>query len=460
MKALHDPGRVLAQGLADIRTQFAVPQDFPPEVLAVAEAAAARAPAEHADRTDLPFVTLDPTSSTDLDQAFAIEQAGPDLLLRYAIADVAWFVSDGDPVDIEAWKRGETLYLPDGKAGLYPPVLAERAASLLPDGPRPSVIFTVRVGPDGAASLDGVERAMIRSRAKLGYATVRAQDLPTTFPELARRVRTAEAARGAVRVDPPQQEVVALGHDRFALAWRPMRGAEEDNAALSLACNLAVAQALLAHRTGLFRVMAGPDERAIARLRQTARALSLQWADALDLKAFERTLDPQDPAHAAFMTAIRRAGSGAGYAPWQPDHQPWHSAIAAPYVHATAPLRRLADRYVIRAALALANGKPVPEPVTSAFQRLPEAMARADAIAARIDRAVVDLAETVMLHGREGETFTAVVTDMDGSSARVQLEGLPIVARAKAPDAQPGQRLALRLDRADPSRRTLNFTAA
>ena len=78
--------------------------------------------------------------------------------------------TDGDPIDAEAWRRGATLYLPDGKASLYPAALSERAASLLPDGPRPAVIFTVRIAGDGAAHLDGAERGLIRSRAKLAYA--------------------------------------------------------------------------------------------------------------------------------------------------------------------------------------------------------------------------------------------------------------------------------------------------
>ena len=117
-------------------------------------------------------MTLDPATSKDLDQAFAIEQAGSDLLLHYAIADVAWFVEDGDALDIEAWKRGETLYLPDGKASLYPPILSEGAVSLLPNADRPAVVFAVRVAPDGAARLDGVERAIVRSSAKLAYDTV------------------------------------------------------------------------------------------------------------------------------------------------------------------------------------------------------------------------------------------------------------------------------------------------
>ena len=144
------------------------PHRFPADVLAAAEAAARRAPTGHVDRTATRFVTLDPATSTDLDQAFAIERAGGDLLLHYAIADVAWFVDDGDAIDAEAWRRGTTLYLPDGKAGLYPPVLSEGAASLLPGGPRPAVIFTVRVAPDGAVHLDGAERAVIQSARQAG----------------------------------------------------------------------------------------------------------------------------------------------------------------------------------------------------------------------------------------------------------------------------------------------------
>ena len=99
MKALVDPDNALGAGLAVIRTEFQVPAAFPDEVLAAAEVAAARVPDAHVDRLDQPFVTLDPASSTDLDQAFCIEPSGADLLLRYAIADVGWFVRSGDVID-------------------------------------------------------------------------------------------------------------------------------------------------------------------------------------------------------------------------------------------------------------------------------------------------------------------------------------------------------------------------
>lgn len=457
MKVLADPANALADGLAALRAQFHVPQDFPPEVLAAAEAAARRRPAEHADWTDRHFVTLDPAPSTDLDQAFAIEPAGGDLLLHYAIADVAWFVADGDAIDQEAWRRGTTLYLPDGKARLYPAVLSEQAASLLPDGPRPSVVFTVRVDGAGEPRLDAVTRAVIRSRAKLAYETVQEFDLPPGFAELSRRIEAAEDRRGAARVDPPEQEVSEGPDGRLALQFRPRLRSESQNAALSLATNLAVAATLQAHGTGLFRVMAPPDARTVRRLRFSARAFGVDWPAAMTLEQFERTLHASDPRHAALMLAIRRAGSGASYAPWRAGETPWHSAVAAPYAHASAPLRRLADRYVVQAALAVANGRPVPDAAAQAFATLPGVMARADSLSGQIERAVIDLAEAVMLRGREGAVFEAVVTDVDERGARIQLEAAPIVARAAANHVTPGDTVRVRLVSVDIERRSIRF---
>jgi exoribonuclease R len=462
MKTLVDPGRLLDQGLARLRTRFTIPGAFPPEVLEAAAKAAQKRPdaRSHADRTALPFMTLDPASSTDLDQAFAIEPSGPDWLLHYAIADVAWFVEDDDALDREAWRRGTTTYLPDGKASLYPPLLSEGGASLLPDVERPAVILTVRIDPAGQPRLDGVERGLIRSRAKLAYETVTDDDLPSGFHEIARRIERAEDRRGAQRVDPPEQVVESNGNGGFALGFRPQLPSERWNAALSLATNLAVAQAMIEAGTGLFRVMASPDARAEERLRTTAQALRMNWPAAMPLAQFQRRLDPGNPAEAAFMLAIRRSGSGASYKVYDPAELPWHAAVAAPYAHATAPLRRLADRYVLRSVLALAKGEAVPQPVLAALPQLPPVMARAASRDAQIDRSVIDLAEATMLHGREGSTFPAVVTDVRESKVQVQLKDLPIIATTTAPGAFPGAALTLRLVRADPMEGTLSFEPA
>lgn len=444
----------LVEGLQEIRQQFKVPAAFPAEVLRSAEDASRRVPKAHTDRTDWPFVTLDPASSTDLDQAFHIEGDGDDQVLHYAIADVAWFVDDGDAVDAEAWARGATQYLPDGRAGLYPGVLSEGAASLLPDGPRPAIVFHVRVGSDGHSKLDGAERSIIRSRAKLAYETVTPAHLPDALPELARRVIAAEDRRGASRVEPPEQNVVANNRGGYDITYRPRTPSEDDNEAMSLATNLAVADALLAAGTGLFRVMPDPNGPAEQRLRHTARALGLDWPAGTSLRDFERTLDGRDYKRAAMMMAIRRAGGGAFYVPYSADERPWHSAMAATYAHATAPLRRLADRFVVMATLAIANGQPVPDHVQAAFAALPPVMERADDTAASIERAVVDLAETVLLSGQNQRTFAAVVTDVDQRGARIQFCDLPVVSRISTNGVQPGDDVRVRIVSVDVRGRT------
>jgi exoribonuclease R len=126
-------------------------------------------------------------------------------------------------------------------------------------------------------------------------------------------------------------------------------------------------------------------------------------------------------------------------------------------VRATAPLRRLADRYVIEATLAVAAGNSVPAWVQEAFGRLPEVMDRAAARAAEVERAVLDLAEAIALNGREGQEFDAVVTETDERGSRIQIAEPAIVARVARNGRQPGDELRVRLVEADPVKRQVRF---
>ena len=176
----------------------------------------------------------------------------------------------------------------------------------------------------------------------------------------------------------------------------------------------------------------------------------------MPLGAFNAASTP--PSRATPHSCWPCAAPGKGQAMALPRGRvPWHAAMAATYAHATAPLRRLADRYVVRAALAVANGQPVPAEVSEAFQRLP-AMARAGARDSQIERAAIDLAEAAILAGREGEDFRAVITDLGEQGARIQLCDLPIVARTTAHGVMPGAEIGVRLDSADPARRLITFS--
>ena len=459
MRASADARALLAAGFAAIREEFNVPGPFPVDVLeATGEAVRREGSADgRVDARHLPFVTLDPAGSMDLDQAFALEADGDDVVLFYAIADVAAFVDRGGPIDAEAWRRGVTIYAPDGRAPLHPTELSEGAASLLPDVDRLAVLLTVAIDAKGEAVLRSAERAVVRSRAKLAYDTATAAELPDLMVEVAARVALAEARRGAGRIEFPAPEIVADPNvpGGFTVRAAPRAPSEDWNAALSLSANLAIAQRMLDAGVGLFRVMSDPPDDRLATLRRTAKGLGVEWPEGEDLRQLTARLDPTDPRQAAFLRAVRQAGGGATYATLAAGH-PWHSVIAAPYAHATAPLRRLADRYVLDLVCELEAGA-VTDATTEALDRLAEVMERAETKAAHVDRAAIDLVETVVLRDRVGEEFVATVIDATGDRARIQLADPPVRGSVQVADAAPGEDLTVRLAEADVAARRLQF---
>ena len=142
----------LREGLRRLRAGLGVPGEFPADVQAEAERAAAAGPVlASRDCTDIEFVTLDPEGSTDLDQAFHLSRVGSGYLLRYAIADVAAFVAPGGRLDAETHRaRARPCTRPPRKIPLHPAVLSEGAASLLPDQTRPALVWELSMDATGA----------------------------------------------------------------------------------------------------------------------------------------------------------------------------------------------------------------------------------------------------------------------------------------------------------------------
>jgi exoribonuclease R len=99
----------------------------------------------------------------------------------------------------------------------------------------------------------------------------------------------------------------------------------------------------------------------------------------------------------------------------------------------------------------------VPDAVQAAFAKLPPVMARADSRAGQIDHAVIDLAEAVLLDGRQGEQFAATVIDADDRGGHVQLRDHPVVVRIDGAGLVPGNAVTIRLDAVDVGKRTTHF---
>ncbi|MCM3656687.1 RNB domain-containing ribonuclease [Agromyces mediolanus] len=454
----------LAEALASLRAELELPGDFPAEALVEAESARAAEPAPGRDLRELPFVTLDPAGARDLDQAFVIEpRSGGGWLVRYAIADVPAFVRAGGAVDAEARRRGQSLYAADGMIPLHPPVIGVDRASLLPGEDRTAYVWSFELDAAGAVRRTELERALVRSRAQLDYESVqRAVDAGehdgplAELPAFGAARLEQERLRGGASLDLPDEEVVRDDHGGYRIERRLPLPVETWNAQLSIMTGIAAARLMLDGGVGVLRTMPAPDADAVAAFRTRTAALGLPWPQHLAYGEYLRALDRLDPRTGPVLRAAAALFRGAGYAVFDgaPPSDPGQAAIAAPYAHVTAPIRRLVDRWGLVASLAIAEGRPVPAWLRESLPELPALMQASATRASRLEQATLDRVEAALLADRVGEVFEATVVEVrSGERLIVQLDDPAVTANCAAPAGraapQAGERMPVVLEHAD-----------
>ena len=518
------PPAEVARALDALRAQYEVPAAFPPEALAEAEAAAtawaqdgpARLLADGArDARDLDLVTIDPPGSMDLDQAVLLERltgraesAGaatgeatePAAAYRvhYAIASLATFVAPGGALDAELRRRGETVYAPDAATPLHPEVLSHGAASLLEDVERPACLWTIDLDAHGEVVSARVERALVRSRARLTYGQVQAAidgedvlppsapaDLPGLLAEIGRLRLEREVARGGISMTTPEQVVEVTeaaesvgdsesaevpGPVGYRLAYRVSEPAEQYNAQISLLTGMCAARIMVECGVGILRTLPPARPEDYARLRRVAAALGIDWPAAQPYPELVRDLDHAVPAHAAFMDQAMSLFRGSGYLAFgvggvgvpaddeaSDTEEAVHSAIAARYAHVTAPLRRLVDRYGEEVCIAACAGRPVSEWVLQALPDLPGVMEQTGKRARAIGRGALNALEALVLREHEGEAFDGVITSEHNGRGELVLAEPAVVTEVRAGKGASdgglpvGERVQVRLLSADPA---------
>jgi exoribonuclease R len=408
----------LEAAFAALREEFQLASDYPAAALADAEAAIASLELPAPDQTHIEFVTIDPPGSTDLDQALHIERDGSGYRVRYAIADVPAFVRPDGELDAETRRRGQTIYAPDEKVPLHPHDITDNAGSLLADSVRGAFVWDFRLNAQGEMTDVGLERARVRSRARLAYAEVQEQidagsaiDSLMLLKEVGLKRVELERQRGGASLNLPEQEIVPTDDGGYRIEASSARPVEDWNAQISLMTGMAAAKLMMDGGVGILRTMPPPDEKSLRHFRRQTQALGREWDASVPYGEYLRTLDASDPRQLAILHAAAALFRGAAYTPFDgrvPEHHV-QAAIAAPYAHTTAPLRRLVDRFVLVLCEALANDGVVPGWVREALPALPSIMAASDLRAAQVERAALDLVEAALLVHRVGQEFDAVV---------------------------------------------------
>lgn len=531
LKVLGREGELQAE-IASICELHELRTEFPEEVVKEAETvrrAALSAPgasvrvspeerSRRVDRTAEVTLTIDPEDAEDYDDAvsFRRSEAGdPELLVH--IADVAHYVLPGSALDTEARLRGTSAYLPGRVLPMLPEMLSNDVCSLREGVVRAVLGVVVTFGRDLKPKRVRLERALIRSRARLHYDQVR-EAVEKGRPELlstahgevlletlramrkfSARLREKRLVAGALDLDLPETRLLfnergeIYGREAVEHHWVHQLIEE-----FMLAANKAVAEHLFTFEIpGLFRIHDDPDEGSLAKFAEFLREFGISLRPPFDRRKLSAVLQrtqgtKHGPAiHLALLTSLKQAVYSA-------EIRPHFALNASRYLHFTSPIRRYPDLVVHR---ALHDGFPpeasrLPERREETWPRRGDNTAYYAATAklrplavhcSRRERAAAAAEEDVkklrwILHlqrdeqaAREGKIVRMtrggffVELENDGIDGFVALrdlnddyydyfEGRQLFrGRRRGRCFQLGDKISVRIVRADPRRREINF---
>jgi exoribonuclease-2 len=376
-----------------------IPEDFPEDVAAAADRLARHAAlletgGPRRDLTDLPLMTIDGQSTLDYDDALSIQDLGDARLIGVHIVDVAHHVKRGSVIDREALSRGSSIYMPDHRIPMLPPVLAEGICSLKAGEIRPAISTFIKVNAFGVVVSYDICASLIRVRHQRTYYDVNlaADD----DPDIVNLRRTAEAFRehrldqGAVQITLPDVNVW-IDEDRQVNLSRLNR---ESPARLLVSELMIMANWIMARflrdngLPAIFRSQPEPKERLYKRNEGT---LFQNWMQRRRLNRFVLHTAPE-----------RHSGLGLDA-----------------YITATSPIRKYFDLITqrqIRAALGMADPYTAEE-ISSHMQQLEQPMAAVS----RVQHNRHHYWLLRYLEGRVGEKTEAIVLQRRRNAYQVLL---------------------------------------
>ncbi len=369
---LGNPSEPRAVSLIAIH-QHGIPDHFPDEVIAEADAAEPVKLGKRLDLRDMSLVTIDPWDARDHDDACYVESHdNGEMTIWVAIADVANYVTGGSALDREARNRGNSTYFPDRVVPMLPDVLSGDLCSLHEGVERACVVVAMRIDAEGTKLSHEFHRALMKSKSSLNYEEVQAamdgapndkvaplvSDVIRPLYAAYAALKIARAKRQPLELDLPERQIVLDDMGKVSsVNYKERLDAHRLIEEFMVLANVAAAETLIAKKTPLlFRVHEEPSPEKLEALREVANASGLQLAkgQVLQTAHLNRLLEQAKGTDHAEVVNIStlRSMTQAYYNPENFGH--FGLALKA-YGHFTSPIRRYADLIVHR-ALITAHG--------------------------------------------------------------------------------------------------------
>ena len=435
----QDPGVDILSVIHD----HGLPLDFPDSVVSAARDAVARRrkePGDHrTDRRDLHVFTIDPADAKDHDDALSARSLGDGSWeVGIHIADVSHFVRPGDEVDLEAFKRGTSVYLVDRVIPMLPHELSTDACSLLPGTDRFAVSVFATVDPLGRIQDTRFERTEIRSRQKLSYEEAQAvldnkesMDPKTdealhALAALAEVLREKRKGRGSLDFDLPEAKVL-LGEKGRPVSIRQVERLESHRlveAFMLLANEIVAREAESRHLPILFRVHEPPPTDKMRDLRAFLGHLGYRVSKGkIPQKELQAVLAQVEgrPEEKLVSTVILRSMSRARYNVENLGH---YGLASDWYTHFTSPIRRYPDLWLHRVLThVLVEGREVPEDWEGlGLKEKAERCSVRERVAEAAERESVDLKKVEYMKRHLGDEFLGTISGVTSFGIFVLLD--------------------------------------
>jgi len=421
--------------------KYELPDAFPLDVQKEAEAFGTEVPEnlwrERETLFDRRIFTIDGADAKDFDDAVSLEALPNGWRLGVHIADVAQYVKEGSPLDLEARRRGTSVYLSGTVLPMLPFPLSDNLCSLRPDVVRLTLSCVMDIDGNGRIIDARVFESAIRSARRFTYEEVDEllkSGMPSNVtPEiasdvremgvLAKLLREKRFARGSLDFDFPEPEVVT-GLDGKPLDIR-RRGRLESHRLVEdfmLAANESVATHMKNHPF-LYRVHEIPDPAKLEKLHKSLEVLGLKIPRHFDVahpSALQAVIKASEgtPAQAMVHLMVLRSLKQAAYSPINKGH---FGLASACYTHFTSPIRRYPDLIVHRIVKERLHSQFREAHWKKDLAALATHTSRRERTAVDAEREYLDIQKVRLMESRVGEEFTGVISSVTNFGFFVQL---------------------------------------